>query len=262
MAQTGRDEVVVSPCPYCREAAPGEGAVCSQCRLSFGEHATYTEAALAQYERNAAWYDRLASAFGAIALYPASRYRQRAIEAMALKAGDTVLDIGCGTGLSFEAIQRRIGPSGRLIGLDYTGAMLTQAARRARKRGWRNVELVQGDAAAVGTLVEGPVDAVISAYCLSLVPGWEAAIAGAATVLRPGGRLIVLDWQTMEAKGPLRVASPVVRWLTKRYGLADPSANFFADRPWHAALERLFAGVSCQRLHFGTTILCHGRVKG
>lgn len=52
-----------------------------------------------------------------------------------------------GTGLSFDAIEERIGPSGRLIGLDYTEAMLAEAERRVRQKGWGNVRLVRGDAA-------------------------------------------------------------------------------------------------------------------
>lgn len=239
-------------------AATGAPA-CDECRLNYSEHLRYMDAALAHYETHATSYDRLASLFALVAFYPVQRYRSRAIELLELKEGDTVLDIGCGTGLSFDAIEERIGRSGRLIGLDYTDAMLAEAQRRVRQKGWSNVRLLQGDAAAVETLVAEPVDAVLTAYCLSLVPAWEQAISGAAGLLGPGGRFVLLDWQTMKARGPLRLFSRPVEWLTKRYGMADPSANFFPDRAWSTAIEKSFDLTSCQRVHFGTTILCRGK---
>lgn len=249
-------EITVSPCPYCRTIVPTGAPACDQCRLSYSEHIRYTEVALAHYETHASSYERLASLFALVAFYPVQRYRSKAIELLELKEGDAVLDMGCGTGLSFDAIEERIGPSGRLIGLDYTEAMLAEAAKRAEERGWQNIEFVQGDAANVAELVATPVDAVVSAFCLSLVPGWQQAIAGIAGLLSEGGRFVVLDWRTMKARGPMRVLSPVLEWLTKRYGLADPSVNFSGERPWRAVMEKHLAEVSYRETHFGTTFIC------
>ncbi len=251
-------EVTVNPCPYCGTIVSTGAPACDECRLSYSEHIRYTDAALAHYETHASSYERLASLFSLVAFYPVQRYRGKAIELLELKEGDSVLDLGCGTGLSFDAIEERIGPSGRLIGLDYTAAMLVEAERRVHQKGWGNVRLVRGDAAAIETLVAQPMDAVMAAYCLSLVPAWEHSIFGAARLLRSGGRFVLLDWQTMKSRGPLRLLSPLVEWLTKRYGLADPGVNFFSDRAWQAAIEKSFNVTSCQRVHFGTTILCRG----
>jgi len=252
-------EITVSPCPYCRAEGSTGAPACDQCRLSYSDHIRYTEAALAHYETHASAYERLASLFAFVSFYPVKRYRNRAIDFLEIEEGDTVLDMGCGTGLSFDAIEKRIGPSGRLIGLDYTEAMLAEAEHRVRQRGWGNVRLVRGDAAAVEVLVAQPVDAVIAAYCLSLVPAWEHAITGVAGLLRPGGRFVLLDWQTTKARGPLRLLSPLVEWMTKRYGLADPGVNFFPDRAWDVAIGKSFNVMFCQRVHFGTTILCQAR---
>lgn len=258
MMTSADTEVIVSPCPYCRANVSTGAPTCDECRLSYSEHIRYTEAALAHYETHATSYERLASLFALVAFYPVQRYRGKAIELMDLKEGDTVLDLGCGTGLSFDAIEERIGRSGRLIGLDYTEAMLAEAQRRVRQKGWVNVRLVRGDAAAVEALVAEPVDAVLTAYCLSLVPGWEHAISGAAKLLMPGGRFVLLDWQTMKARGPLQLFSRLVEWLTKLYGLADPSASFFPDREWDTVVRAYLTDVSFWEMHLGTTILCAG----
>src|SRR3989304_5196927 len=68
-----------------------------------------------------------------LAFYPLERYRREAVEVLDVDPGATVLEIGCGTGLNFGYIEERIGPGGRLIALDYTPAMLEQAARRGNE---------------------------------------------------------------------------------------------------------------------------------
>ena len=213
---------------------------------------------LERYTKVAPRYDGLVSFWSKVAFFPIERYRREAVEAMNVGEGDTVLEIGCGTGLNFSYIRERIGPSGRLIALDYTPAMIEQATRKVEENGWRNVEFVQGDAAEVEKLVTGPVDGAISIACLCIVPGWERAIAGAAALLRPGGRLAVLDWSTMKPKGPMRVVSPLVEWWTKHYGFADPAGDFAEVRPWKATMEKYLTNVSYRESYFGTTFLCHG----
>src|SRR5580704_13107105 len=84
-------------------------------------------------------------------LYPAPGYPQRAqrleaVQALGLHAGDSVIDIACGTGLNFPLIEEAIGPSGRILGVDLTDAMLAQAQDRIKTNGWSNISLVQSDA--------------------------------------------------------------------------------------------------------------------
>src|SRR5690606_33295283 len=87
--------------------------------------------AIARYREHAAGYD--ASARRSM---PA---RLRTIERLALRPGDVVLDVGCGTGLSFAPILARIGPSGRLIAVELSPEMIALARERCEKEGWRNV---------------------------------------------------------------------------------------------------------------------------
>ena len=111
-------------------------------------------------------------------------------------AGETVLDIGCGTGMDLLLAARRVGPSGRAIGIDMTEAMRDRARGSAAAAGLTNVEVHRADATAL-PLTDSSVDVVISNGVINLVPEKEKAIAEIRRVLRPGGRLqigdIVLD---------------------------------------------------------------------
>ena len=98
------------------------------------------------YRRKAKHYD-LTSRFYPAPGYPQRAYRLRAVQALGLRPGDSVVDIACGTGLNFSLIEDLIGPEGRIVGVDLTDAMLAQAQRRIETNGWRNVSLVQADAA-------------------------------------------------------------------------------------------------------------------
>jgi len=113
-----------------------------------------------------------------------------------LVQGETALDIGCGAGMDLLLAARRVGPTGRAIGIDMTQAMRDKAQSCAAAAGLRNVEVHQGDATAL-PLADASVDVVISNGVLNLVPEKERAFAEIRRVLRPGGRLqlgdIVLD---------------------------------------------------------------------
>jgi SAM-dependent methyltransferase len=74
------------------------------------------------------------------------RLRRTATARLALHAGDSVLELACGTGADFPYVEAQIGSEGRLVGLDYTPSMLAQARNLMEKQGWQNVELVHADA--------------------------------------------------------------------------------------------------------------------
>ena len=91
------------------------------------------QAALAQYRRRAAAYDLELLAFEPI--------RRQAIARLAPGRGATVLDLGCGTGLSFEGLEQAIGAKGRIVGIEQSREMIEQARRRVERHGWTNVTL-------------------------------------------------------------------------------------------------------------------------
>lgn len=162
-------------------------------------------------------------------LYRAGRVA--AIDALGLHPGDHVLDLGCGTGLNLRHLQRRIGPTGRIVALDASSAMLRQARRRARRNGWGNVTFVCADAAAVAPGSWEPVDAAIATYALSVIEDRPAAWRTMRRSTRPGGRIAVVDMQ--DPDGRWRVFRPVARLLCALGG-ADIEA-----RPWTALEEDL-----------------------
>jgi demethylmenaquinone methyltransferase/2-methoxy-6-polyprenyl-1,4-benzoquinol methylase len=73
------------------------------------------------------------------------KYRKMTVDSLELSKGDTVVELGCGTGLNFSLVLESIGSEGKLIGVDITDKMLDQARIRVKENGWNNVELVQSD---------------------------------------------------------------------------------------------------------------------
>lgn len=209
------------------------------------------------YRRRALLYDITAQLYYLVG-YPQRAHRRKAIEALRLGSGDTVVEIGCGTGLNFSALEAAVGRQGRIIGVDLTDAMLARAERRIRARGWSNVSLVQADA--LDFEFPPGVDAILSTYALSLVPECAEVIAHGAAALAPGGRLVVLDLKPPEnAPG----------WLV-RAGMATvrpfgTTEEWMARRPWEpiaGAMRASLADVSSTELFFGIAYLAAGTRGG
>jgi SAM-dependent methyltransferase len=109
-----------------------------------------------------------------------------------LHEGETVLDLGSGAGADVLISARRVGESGRAIGLDMTDEMLDLARANAAEAGVSNVEFVKGYIEEI-PLPDGSVDVVISNCVINLAADKRKVLAEAARVLRPGGRFAVSD---------------------------------------------------------------------
>ena len=109
-----------------------------------------------------------------------------------LGEGETVLDLGSGAGADVLISARRVGPSGKAIGLDMTDEMLELARTNAAQAGFDNVEFVKGYIEDI-PLPDNSVDVVISNCVINLAADKSKVIAEAARVLTPGGRLAVSD---------------------------------------------------------------------
>jgi demethylmenaquinone methyltransferase/2-methoxy-6-polyprenyl-1,4-benzoquinol methylase len=205
------------------------------------------------YRKKAKHYDVTSRLYPAPG-YPQRGQRRRAVEALDLRPGDTVVDMACGTGLNFQLLEEAIGPDGRIVGVDLTDAMLAQARQRIETKGWSNVRLVQADAA--GFEFPAEVDAIVSTYALSQVPECGEVIAHGAAALSPGGRWVVLDLKIPD-KAPRRLAQLGVAAVRPFASIEE----WIARRPWEAirtAMEDELADVTWAELCFGTAFLAAG----
>jgi demethylmenaquinone methyltransferase/2-methoxy-6-polyprenyl-1,4-benzoquinol methylase len=205
------------------------------------------------YRKKAKHYDITSRLYPAPG-YPQRGQRLRAVQALGLRAGDTVIDMACGTGLNFALLQKAVGPGGRIVGVDLTDAMLAVAQDRIEANGWRNISLVQADAA--GFDFPAGVNAILSTYAMTQVPECAEVIAHGAAALSDGGRWVVLDLKVPD-RAPGWLATPVTA-VVRPFASID---EWLMRRPWaaiRAAMQEELADPSWTELFFGTAFLAAG----
>jgi SAM-dependent methyltransferase len=122
-----------------------------------------------------------------------------------LRAGQTVLDLGCGAGLDCILAARKVGPSGKVIGVDFAIEMVQKAMRNVEIAGVTNAEFRQGEADAL-PVVGGSVDLIISNGVFNLCLDKPRMQAEAFRVLRPGGHIQMADILLEDGVTPEEVA--------------------------------------------------------
>jgi demethylmenaquinone methyltransferase/2-methoxy-6-polyprenyl-1,4-benzoquinol methylase len=200
------------------------------------------------YRRRAPRYDLTSHLYWLIG-YPLDRYRREAVVALRLRPGDTVVELGCGTGHNLPLLREAVGAEGRVVGVDLTDAMLARARARVERAGWRNVELVLADAAALAWPAR--VDGVISTYALPLVPALDEVVRRAAAALGPGKRMVVVDVAAPERWPRWMVG--VIAALVRPFGPAAYLYRRAAD-----PLRAHFAKVEVRKRYLGTTCVAIG----
>jgi SAM-dependent methyltransferase len=157
---------------------------------------------------------------------PGDHFRRAAVARLAPLPGEVILDVGCGIGLNFAAIQDAIGPSGQLIGVELNPRMLDLARAHIERRGWTNVELVQADVAeaeipatADGTLLCAVHDVMRS----------PAALANVLDHLRAHARIVAGGPKWAPWRGSHGVSMNYKTWKMNR-GCVTTFEGF--GRPW------------------------------
>lgn len=109
-----------------------------------------------------------------------------------IKAGDTVIDLGSGAGNDCFIARAETGETGKVIGIDFTPAMLEKARNNAEKHGFNNVEFRQGDIENM-PVSANTADVVVSNCVLNLVPNKDGVLKDIVRVLKPGGHFSISD---------------------------------------------------------------------
>jgi ubiquinone/menaquinone biosynthesis C-methylase UbiE len=153
------------------------------------------------YDRLSPFYDRL---------WARVPLREQLVEMLALQKGDRVLETGVGSGINLAYIAERVGPSGFIAGIDISERMLELA--RAKAGGIPvTVELRAGNAVRL-PYGDGSFDALLQFGGINFFSNRRAAIGEMVRVVRPGGRILIVD-ETIAPLGPVRVL--LSRWACR-----------------------------------------------
>ena len=136
-----------------------------------------------------------------------------------LRPGQTVLDLGSGAGVDCFIAARKVGTSGRVIGVDMTDAMLERARANAAKGGFSNVEFRKGEIENL-PVASGTVDRIISNCVINLAPDKSKVFAEAHRVLKPGGAFTVSDIVSF-GPVPAEVRANLEKWAGCTAGALD-----------------------------------------
>jgi demethylmenaquinone methyltransferase/2-methoxy-6-polyprenyl-1,4-benzoquinol methylase len=201
------------------------------------------------YRRRAGHYESAARLLGLLGMR-IRRYRELAVGSLGLRPGDTVVELGCGTGANFALLEKAVGPTGTIVGVDLTDAMLAQARRRVTAEGWTNVQLVEADLADYRP-PEG-VAGALSMLALTLVAEYDTVVERCAGALAAGGRLAILDMK--EPSGWPRWLVRLLAWLNRPFGVTLDLAE---RHPWESIRLHLVE-VEHRELYFGALYLSVG----
>lgn len=153
-------------------------------------------------------------------IYDATRHnyllgRDRLISELAPPMGGAVLEIGCGTGRNLIALAKRY-PAARFYGIDISAEMLKSAKAAIARHGvYDRIRLAEADALRLDPrelFSRADFDRIFFSYTLSMIPDWAGALAQAASLLKPGGRLQIVDFGACEAM-PVQIKKLLYWWL-------------------------------------------------
>jgi demethylmenaquinone methyltransferase/2-methoxy-6-polyprenyl-1,4-benzoquinol methylase len=175
--------------------------------------------------------------------------RKQAVHHLTLSRGDSVLEIGCGTGRNFPHLYDAVGPTGKIYGIDISPGMLEKAKELREINHWHNIELAQCDAGEYTAPEQ--LDGILFSLSYNTMPHHRAVLQRAWDQLRPGGHLVIMDAKLPPGLGG-RLILPFSLWLMKRTMLGNPLI-----RPWEelAAIAEHF---DMRERLFNSYYICRG----
>ena len=200
-------------------------------------------AASRAYRSQAGHYDQRTDAF--------SHWRELLVTALPVRRGDTVLDVGCGTGLCLPMLQRKVGPTGTIVGIDASEQMLQLAAARVAEHGWGNVRLISAPVATAP--IHGTADAALFCAVHDLMQS-PAALDNVVDHLRPGAPVAAAG-----GKWPDPWMWPLRAWVAELHAPFITDVTGF-DQPWRLLAEYA-PDLRVRELAFGAGYLALGHTR-
>lgn len=203
-----------------------------------------TDLAIAKYRKQATRYDSTT--------HRTEPIRRRAVASLELRPGDVVLDVACGTGLSFHLIEAGIGPAGRLIGIEQCPEMVEIARRRVETANWANITLIESPVEEATIPVR--VDAILFSYTHDVLRS-QAALENIFHKANPGARVVAagmkyLSWWLAPAN--LYILFKAYPYVTTLEGLG---------KPW-SLLEEHVPNIRVTPVFMGGGYIVSGRSRG
>jgi len=180
---------------------------------------------------------------------PFARYRRAVVDALPLRQGHVVLDVGCGTGLCCGMLRDKVGPRGRVVGIEEAPEMAAVAREHIARQGWRNVTVVQS--AAENAQIAAAADAALFCAVHDILQSPQA-LHNVVSKLRPGAPV---------AAGGGKWAAPVMVFRNQLIStLHAPYVRSFHgfSRPW-SHLEQLVDDVQVRNVAWGSGYIMTGR---
>jgi trans-aconitate methyltransferase len=204
-------------------------------------HASAEVARQPAYQEHARSYDQRTSAF--------QGYRRAVVEALPLCRGQVVLDVGCGTGLCHGSLLDKVGPQGRVVGIEESPEMVAVARERIEQEGWRNVTVMQSSAE--DAQIALTADAALFCAVHDILQSQDA-LRNVLSTLRPGAG-VAAGGGKWAAPWMVAVNLPVTM-------LHAPYVRSFEgfERPWHH-LEQMLVDVHVHELALGSGYVLTGQ---